>query len=71
MRRKLIIYCETCGSDTLTSAVDFILYHRLSFCSSDCRDDYRTADEQRGETGSPPPRRPEVQPTDHWTSRRG
>ena len=47
MRRKLIIYCETCGSDTLTSAVDFILYHRLSFCSPDCRDDYRTADEQR------------------------
>jgi hypothetical protein len=72
MRRKLIIYCEACGSDTLTSAVDFILYHHLSFCSPDCRDDYRIADEQRADkTGGPRRARPEVQPTDHWTSRRG
>ena len=47
MRRKLIVYCEMCGSDTLTCTADFIVYHRLSFCSPDCRDDYRAADEAR------------------------
>jgi hypothetical protein len=49
MRRKLIIYCEACGSDTLTCTAEFILYHRLSFCSPDCRDDYRVAEEERRE----------------------
>jgi hypothetical protein len=47
MRRKLIIYCEACGSDTLTCTAEFIVYHRLSFCSPDCRDGYRTVDEER------------------------
>jgi hypothetical protein len=47
MRRKLIVYCELCGSDTLTCTADFIVYHRLSFCSPDCRDDYRATDEVR------------------------
>jgi hypothetical protein len=51
MRRKLIIYCETCGSDTLTCTVDFIVYHRLSFCSPDCRADYQAADAARREHG--------------------
>jgi len=47
MRRKLIVYCEMCGSDTLTCTADFILYHRLSFCSPDCRDEHQAADETR------------------------
>jgi hypothetical protein len=47
MRRKLIVYCELCGGETLSCTADFIVYHRLSFCSPDCREDYRTADEAR------------------------
>jgi hypothetical protein len=43
--KKLIIYCETCGGDTLSCTTDFIVFHRLSFCSPDCRDVYRDADE--------------------------
>ena len=54
MRRKLIVYCETCGSDTLSCTVDFIVYHRLSFCSPDCREDYRATDEARREPGEKP-----------------
>ncbi len=46
MRGKLI-YCEVCGSDTLTCTSDFIVFHHLNFCSPDCRDDYRAADEDR------------------------
>jgi hypothetical protein len=51
MRRKLMVYCEACGSDRLTCTADFIVYHRLSFCSPDCHDDYRAADEARREQG--------------------
>jgi hypothetical protein len=51
MRGKLIVYCELCGSDTLSCTADFIVYHRLSFCSPDCREDYRAADEARREYG--------------------
>jgi len=47
MRGKLVIYCEMCGSDTLSCTTDFITFHHLSFCSPDCRDVYRTADEER------------------------
>jgi hypothetical protein len=47
MRRTLIVYCELCGSDRLSCTADFIVYHRLSFCSPDCRDEYRAADEER------------------------
>jgi hypothetical protein len=48
MRRKLIIYCETCGSDTLSCTAEFIIFHQLSFCSPDCREDYRAVvDEQQ------------------------
>jgi hypothetical protein len=64
MRRKLIAYCEMCGSDRLTCTADFIVYHRLSFCSPDCQDDYRVADaERRDEAGHPPPRRPDLAST--------
>jgi hypothetical protein len=47
MRGKLVIYCEMCGGDTLSCTTDFITFHHLSFCSPDCRDAYRTADEER------------------------
>jgi hypothetical protein len=45
--KKLVIYCEMCGSDTLNCTTDFITFHQLSFCSPDCRDAYRNADELR------------------------
>ena len=48
MRGKtLVIYCEMCGSDALSCTADFIIFHHLSFCSPDCHDAYRDADEQR------------------------
>jgi hypothetical protein len=53
MRRKLIVFCETCGSDTPSCTAEFIVYHHLSFCSPDCRDEYRAADEDRRAQGSP------------------
>ena len=52
MRRKLIVYCETCGSDTLSCTAEFIVYHHLSFCSPDCREDYRMTDQDRRERAS-------------------
>jgi hypothetical protein len=45
--KKLAIYCEVCGSDTLSCTTDFITFHHLNFCSPDCRDEYRFADERR------------------------
>ena len=45
--KKLVIYCEACGSDALSGTADFITFHHLSFCSTDCRDAYRNADELR------------------------
>jgi hypothetical protein len=42
---RLIVYCEMCGGDTLSCTTDFIVFHHLSFCSPDCHDEYRTADE--------------------------
>ena len=47
MRRKALVYCEVCGGTTATGASDFMVFHCLAFCSPDCRDDYRTADEER------------------------
>ena len=45
--KKLVIYCEICGSNTLSCTPDFITFHNLSFCSPDCQDEYRIADEFR------------------------
>jgi len=45
--KKLVIYCEACGGDALRGTADFIIFHHLSFCSPDCRDAYRNADELR------------------------
>jgi hypothetical protein len=44
--KKLVVYCEMCGSDTLSCTTDFITFHHLSFCSPDCHDAYRDADER-------------------------
>jgi hypothetical protein len=46
MRRKIVTFCEVCGG-TRPSGADFVVFHCLTFCSPDCRDDYRTADEER------------------------
>ena len=47
MRRKLITLCEVCGGTKPSGAADFLVFHCLTFCSPECRDDYRTADEER------------------------
>ena len=47
MRRKALIYCEVCGGTTPSGAADFLVFHCLAFCSPDCLDDYKTADEER------------------------
>jgi hypothetical protein len=45
MSRKLVVYCEQCGGTELAGPPEFLVFHCLSFCSADCRDDYRAADE--------------------------
>jgi hypothetical protein len=47
MGRKPIVICETCGGTSPSGAADFLVFHCLTFCSPDCRDDYRVADEER------------------------
>lgn len=49
MSRRLVTYCEQCGGTELSGADEFLVFHCLSFCSPDCRDDYRAADEARRE----------------------
>jgi hypothetical protein len=49
MSRKLVVYCELCGGTELSGTPEFLTFHCLAFCSSDCRDDYQTADEARRE----------------------
>ncbi|MEJ0076369.1 MAG: hypothetical protein WDO17_13135 [Alphaproteobacteria bacterium] len=48
MRKKALTICEVCGGTTPSGAVDFLVFHCLTFCSPDCLYDYRTADEERG-----------------------
>jgi hypothetical protein len=47
MRRKMLTICEICGGTTPSSAADFVAFHCLTFCSPDCLDDYRSAEEDR------------------------
>jgi hypothetical protein len=47
MRRKSLVVCEICGGAKPTGAPDFVVFHCLTFCSPDCLDDYRAADEER------------------------
>jgi hypothetical protein len=49
MARKRVVYCEQCGGAELSGTPEFLVFHCLSFCSPDCRDDYRAADEARRE----------------------
>jgi len=47
MRRKSLTICEICGGSEPSGAADFLVFHCLAFCSPDCRDDYRAADDAR------------------------
>jgi len=47
MRGKIVTICEVCGGTKPSGAADFLVFHCLTFCSPDCRDDYRAADEER------------------------
>ncbi len=47
MRKKSIMICEVCSGTKPSGAADFVVFHCLTFCSPDCRDDYRSADEDR------------------------
>jgi hypothetical protein len=47
--RKKLVYCEQCGGPELSGADDFLVFHHLTFCCADCRDNYRAADEARRE----------------------
>jgi hypothetical protein len=47
MRRKMLTVCQICGSTAPSGAADFVVFHCLTFCSPDCHDDYRSADEDR------------------------
>jgi len=37
-----LTFCEHCGGTDLSGTSEFVVFHRLSFCSPDCRDEYRT-----------------------------
>ena len=50
MRRKLVLYCEQCGGTEPAGTAELLVFHCLTFCSPDCRDDYRVAEEERRET---------------------
>jgi hypothetical protein len=47
MRKKVVVFCEVCGGAAPSGAADFLVFHCLAFCSPDCRDEYRSADEER------------------------
>ena len=49
MRRKLLVYCEHCGGTERSGTPEFVMFHCLTFCSPDCRDDYRGIDAERRE----------------------
>ena len=50
MRRKALVYCEVCGGTEPSGTADFLLFHCLAFCSPNCLDDYKAADEERRAT---------------------
>jgi hypothetical protein len=51
--RKTLIYCEQCGADR-SGGSEFVVFHCLTFCSAECRDDYRAADDERREKPATP-----------------
>ena len=42
-----LTYCEHCGGTELSGTGEFLVFHCLSFCSPDCRDEYRADDAAR------------------------
>jgi hypothetical protein len=50
MRAKSLLICEICGGAEPSGTADFLVFHCLTFCSPDCRDDYRAADAERRAT---------------------
>lgn len=46
MRRKFVVYCEVCGSER-PNVGEFRVFHHLTFCSVECVEEYRGADEVR------------------------
>jgi len=49
MRKKTVLYCEQCGGAAMSRAGEFIVFERLTFCTVECREDYRAEDEARRE----------------------
>jgi hypothetical protein len=47
MRKTAMVICEICGGAKPSGTADFVVFHCLAFCSPDCLDDYRAADEER------------------------
>jgi len=47
MRRKALVYCEVCGDTKPSGTPEFFMFHCLAFCSPDCLEDYKAADEER------------------------
>ena len=47
MFKKTLTICEICGGTKPSGAADFLVFHCVTFCSPDCLDDYRAADEER------------------------
>jgi hypothetical protein len=47
MRKKTAAICEVCGGTRLSVSQEYLVFHCLTFCSPDCLDDYRAADEER------------------------
>jgi hypothetical protein len=48
-RKKMTVVCTMCDGDKPSGTHDFIVFHCLAFCSPDCHEEYRTADEGRRE----------------------
>ena len=55
--RKRLIYCEQCGGTQLSGTGAFLVFHHLTFCCTDCRDDYRAADAERRDGRQPSTKR--------------
>lgn len=49
MRKKAVVaICELCGGPKPSGTAAFVMFHCLAFCSPDCLDGYKAADEERG-----------------------
>jgi len=48
-RKRRLTYCEQCGGMELSGTDAFLVFHQLTFCCADCRDDYRAGYDARRE----------------------